>query len=169
MVVGTIDKMPDEFKDSCHDDFVKRQKNDLYWLSVASKISEKSKCQKRQVGGVLLDKMGRVISTAYNFHPRKTKLDHICFRKDIPTGEQMHIGACCHADVSLLIFANFNEMQNGSMYLTAAPCEACAPYILQAGLDSLVYYKSDIVRPDGVNLIRQLTDKIDIRIYDKSN
>lgn len=136
---------------------IKQKKDDLYWLSVADKVAEKSKCYKREIGVVVLDVSGRVISTAYNGHPRKTHMDNMCTRKNIHTHKRMHLGYCCHAELNAIIFANFTDLKEATIYITAPPCEACAPYILQSGIDELVYYK-DGYKEDGIKLIRDLTN-----------
>jgi len=147
----------------------KQRKDDLFWLSIAEGIAQKSKCQKRQVGAVIVDGYGRVVATGYNFHPRNTYKDHVCLRKDIPSGEQMDVGYCCHAERNAITFANFNDMQGATLYLTHAPCGSCACMILQAGIGDLVYYQ-DRPSPDGIALIDDLVedhDRIRIRAYNK--
>ena len=141
-------------------------KDDIYWLSFAEKVAEKSRCQKRQVGAVIVDKFGRVVATGYNFHPRNTDKDHVCLRKDIPTGTRMDEGYCCHAERNAITFANFHDMQGASLYLTHAPCTTCACMILQAGISELVYY-NDAHSVNGVALIRELADekRLTIRSY----
>ena len=135
-------------------------KKDLYWLSVADKIAEKSKCQKRHIGVIILDRTGRVISTAYNGHPRNTYCDNECIRKTIHTHKKMAIGYCCHSEINALIFADFDSLQGATIYLTAPPCEACAPYLIQSGLCELVYYKDEYAEP-GVEMIKKLTTDSD--------
>jgi len=135
---------------------LKEQKNDKYWLSVAQQIAMKSKCKKRQVGAVLVDIHGRVISTGYNGHPRQTCKDNICLREEIPSGSSMDLGFCCHAEMNAIIFADFKSMQEATLYLTHPPCAFCARHIMQAGITSLVYVNDGIERPDGLDLLREL-------------
>lgn len=153
-----------------YNDINEKQKlNDLYWLSFADKVAEKSKCHKRKIGSVLLDVYGRVVTTAYNGHPRRSVCDHECLRKDIPTHTNMSIGYCTHSEINTLIFANFRDMQEGTLYISAPPCEGCAPYLLQAGLGSLVYFK-DGYPENGVELIKKLQNSLigfSIRSYDR--
>lgn len=144
-------------------------KDDLHWLAMADLTAKKSKCQKRQIGAVIVTEDGRCVSCAYNFHPRNTDLDHECLRKDIPTGTRMDIGYCCHAEINAIIFTDWHDLQGATIYLTQAPCPACAPYLIQAGLSKIVYYKDEVKRPNGIEIIKALTSNhLEIRAYDRS-
>ncbi len=146
----------------------KQKQIDLHWLTVADVVALKSKCIKRQIGAVIISADGRCISCAYNFHPRNTDLDHECLRKDIATGTQMGVGYCCHAEVSAIIFTSWHDLQGATIYLTQAPCPACAPYIIQAGISNLVYFKDKVERPNGVKIIEELTsNRLQVRSYDR--
>lgn len=140
--------------------------NDMYWLSTARQISLRSKCQKRRVGAIIIDENDRVIATGYNFHPRGTSQDSVCLRKDIPSGESMDHGYCVHAEENAMIFANFDEMQGATLYVTHAPCRHCALLIIQAGIGELVYYKDKAERKTGISLFKELGSSIKIRGYD---
>lgn len=146
----------------------KLKKDDLYWLSVADKIAEKSKCKRRKVGSIILDIYGRLVSSGYNGHPRHCLKDDICFREGVESHTNMSIGACVHSETNSLLFANFKEIQEGSIYLTAPPCELCAPLIVQAGLANLVYY-SDGFDEIGIELIKSLGAErlLSIRRYNR--
>jgi dCMP deaminase len=141
--------------------------NDLHWLNVAHEVSLQSKCIKRKVGSVIVDKNGRVVATGHNFHPRGTSQDHVCLRKDIPSGEKMADGYCCHAEQNAITFANFNDMQGATLYITHASCKICARMIMQAGIGELVYYKEELERETGVSLFKELGSAINIRSYEK--
>ena len=145
--------------------------NDKYWLSFADKVAEKSKCQKRKVGCVIVGKDGRVVVTAYNGHPSKTTQDHICLRKNVKSGTNTEIGSCCHSEINSLIFADFNRLEGSTMYLTHPPCKGCSPYLLQAKLANLVYYNDEIERDNGIDLLKELSNgskyPINIRSYNR--
>lgn len=109
-----------------------------YYLQLARTASIKSKCLKKQVGCVIVNN-GRVVSTGYNGHPRNTTCDNICLRKDIKSGEDTHIGYCCHAEMNALIFSNYDSIQGGDIYITEAPCIYCTRYVMQAGVKNCYY------------------------------
>jgi len=141
---------------------------DLHWLAMADLTAKESKCQKRQIGAVIVAADGRCVNCSYNFHPRNTDLDHECLRKDIATGTQMDVGYCCHAEINAIIFTGWHDLQGATLYLTQAPCSACAPYIVQAGIAHLVYFKDEVDRPNAVEIIRKLTsNRLQIRSYDR--
>lgn len=150
----------------------KQKENDLYWLSVCDKIAEKSKCQKRHVGSVIIDEIGRMVSAGYNGHPMKTDLDHICLRKNIKSGTNNDIGLCVHGEVSAMLFCNFDSFQEATLYINFPPCKVCVRYILQMiKIKNLVYYNSG-GRDDGIELLKKMIasnpSRLEIRAYDRS-
>ena len=131
--------------------------NDRKWLTVADCIaSQHSQCKKRQCGAIIVDRHGRVAGTGYNFHPKKTGLDHVCLREGLKSGSDNDIGYCCHAEINAMIHTDFNAMQDATIYVTHAPCIQCARYILQSGIKRLVYYTDEQERIDGIDLIKAL-------------
>ncbi len=131
---------------------------DRYFLFLARQVGEGSRCAKRKVGSVLVDKNLRVIATGFNGRPRGTDCDdEECLRKDIPSGELMHISCCVHAEENALLFADFSQAQGGTIYLTHAPCEMCAPKILQMGIAKIVFFGD--FRLNGVEYILRMTRK----------
>ena len=138
----------------------KQKQNDLYWLEVAKLIGRKSKCKRRKVGSLILDIYGRMVASGRNGHPRNSFKDDFCFRYDVKSHENMNAGACIHSEQNTLLFSNFKEIQDGTMYITCPPCEYCSPLIMQAGILRLVYLKDGFDEP-GIELLRNLgADKL---------
>jgi len=136
----------------------KQAEIDQKWLRVAECIAnEFSRCKKRKCGAIIVGIYGNIVGTGYNFHPKKTCLDHICLREEVKSGSNNDIGYCCHAEVNAATHANYNDMQRATMYVTHAPCIQCARYILNSGIARLVYYIDDQDRIDGIRLIKDLT------------
>lgn len=148
-----------------------QKQNDLYWLSVCDKIAEKSKCQKRKVGSVIIDEIGRVASAGYNGHPIKTHLDHICLRKDVASGTNNETGLCSHAELNAILFCSFDSIKEATLYINFPPCKICVRYILQMiKIKNLVYYNSG-GRDDGMEVLKMLIasnpTRLQIRSYDR--
>jgi len=135
----------------------KQEEIDRKWLTVSDCMAnEHSRCKKRKCGAVIVDIHGRVAGTGYNFHPKKTALDHVCLREGLKSGSNNDIGYCCHAEINAMIHTDFAAMQGATIYLTHAPCIQCARYILQSGIKRLVYYTDEQERIDGISLIKDL-------------
>ena len=148
-----------------------QKENDLYWLSVCDKISERSKCQKRQVGSIIIDEIGRLASAGYNGHPTKTGMDHICLRKDVASGTNNDIGMCVHSELNAILFCNFDSIKEATLYINFPPCKICIRYILQKGkIKNLVYYNAE-GRDDGMVILKMLIasniNRLQIRCYDR--
>lgn len=144
---------------------------DLYFLGVAQAVAKGSRCVKRQVGCIIVDKNKRIVSSGFNGKPRLTDCDtEECLRLNIPSGEQMSVSCCRHSELSALIYGSFNDFQDGSMYLNFAPCELCAPEILQSGISDLIFLADH--RRGGIDYIMKMTHKshrLNMREYDLEN
>lgn len=139
---------------------------DRYFLNIADAVAKKSKCLKRQVGCVIIDRYNRICSTGFNGRPRNCEEVKICKRQDVESGTNFHIHCGeVHSEQNALIFSNFSEIQGGSIYITCAPCEQCALLIMQSGINNVVFYNDK--RKDGVKLIRSLKPSIKIREYSR--
>lgn len=131
---------------------------DLYFLQIAESVANKSRCVKRKVGTVIVDKYRRICATGFNDKPRNCDVDDMsCKRLNIPSGQQENILCCNHSESAALVFANFNDIQGGTIYVTCAPCPLCSLLILQSGIKRLVFYED--TRLDGIALIREYTYK----------
>lgn len=144
---------------------------DLYFLRVAKAVATGSRCAKRQVGCIIVDKNNRIVSSGFNGKPRLTDCDaEECLRLNIPSGEQMSVSCCRHSEISALIYGSFNDFQGGNMYVTFAPCELCAPEVLQSGISNLIFLKDH--RRGGLEYIAKMTHKshrLNMREYDLEN
>lgn len=107
-----------------------------YLLTVAKAVASRSKCR-RQVGCVLADKNGRILSTGYNGYPSGMKN---CTRLTCinPPGA---IGSEClsiHAEVNAAIYL---ERPNDVYYvaITRLPCNRCAALLLNLPGKMLIF------------------------------
>lgn len=130
---------------------------DKYFLRIAEVVATGSKCLKRQVGAVIVDRYRRVIATGFNGKPRNTCMDDICLRENVPSGTSQEIICCIHAEENALLFVDFQACQGGSLYITHPPCKICAPKIVQSGVSRLIFYADSQNRDqDGLAYIHQL-------------
>lgn len=124
---------------------------DSTWMAVADSIAERSNCDSRQVGAVIVTSENRIVSSGYNGPPRGFPIsagqtcDSFCPRRQ--SGSQpLSYGLSCpsvHAEANALIFADRSTYQGGTIYVTAACCQDCAKLIANSGVARVVMRVDD--------------------------
>lgn len=116
-----------------------RQSWDQYFIGLASFVSSRSTCLRRQVGAVAVrDK--RILATGYNGAP--SGLDHCldigCLRQelDIPSGQNHELCRALHAEQNVIIQAAVHgiSLAGASLYVTTTPCSICAKMLINCGI-----------------------------------
>ena len=123
---------------------MKRLSWDEYFLKIASLVAERSTCQRRKVGAVLVrDK--RLLATGYNGAPRGTAhcLDVGCLRAQlgIPSGERQELCRAIHAEQNAIIQAAVHgvAIEGATLYTTLHPCILCAKMLINCGVREIHY------------------------------
>lgn len=128
----------------------KRLSKDNYYLAIASSVSTRSTCIKRQYGAVIVNN-DEIIATGYNGNPRGdfNCLDvGKCSRLDKPhnSGDYSDCNSV-HAEQNAMISAARRDMIGGTLYLfgsengrmiKAEPCPICKRMIQNAGIARVV-------------------------------
>lgn len=133
---------------------VARPSWEQYFMEIASLVSSRSTCLRRQVGAVLVrDK--HIIATGYNGAPRGVShcLDVGCLREKlgIPSGERHEMCRGTHAEQNAIIQAALHGVttEGATLYCTHQPCILCAKMLINAGVQT-VYFQGDY--PDELAL-----------------
>ena len=117
--------------------------DDIY-MELAVNLAKRSHCVKRHVGCVLT-KDTRIISIGYNGPPAGT---HNCDDEWPEEGcARDSKGSCSlaiHAEQNAIIYAinNNSSVKGATLYVTLAPCLACARIIYSCGIEKVVYLNS---------------------------
>ena len=117
--------------------------DDIY-MELAINLSKRSHCVKAQVGAVLT-KDTRIISVGYNGPPAKT---HNCDEEWPQTGCARDSKNSCslalHAEQNAILFATKSNVSlaGSTVYVTLAPCIACARVIYTVGIKKVFYLNS---------------------------
>ena len=141
-----------------------------YFAKITLTVSQKSKCQRRQVGCILV-KDKRIIATGYNGLPPKYpdcepgKLH--CGKRESGTG--LHSIPCVHAEANAIAqCAKFGvSTKDAEAWVTHFPCNDCLKLLISSGIVAIHYghyYK--LSEQDELNrlfLIEQA--RISIRSY----
>lgn len=117
--------------------------DDIY-MELAVNLAKRSHCIKRHVGAVLT-KETRIISIGYNGPPART---HNCDEEWPEVGcARDSKGGCSlaiHAEQNAIIYAvnNNSSVKGATLYVTLAPCLACARIIFSSGINKVIYLNS---------------------------
>lgn len=114
------------------------------FMELAVNLAKRSHCIKRHVGAVLT-KDTRIISIGYNGPPSGT---HNCDEEypdeGCPRDSKGGCSLAIHAEQNALLYAvkNKTEVRGATMFVTLAPCLACARIIYTMGVEKVVYLNS---------------------------
>ncbi|UJP64132.1 deoxycytidylate deaminase [Mongoliitalea daihaiensis] len=117
---------------------------DDIFMELAVNLAKRSHCIKKHVGAVLT-KETRIISIGYNGPPAGT---HNCDVEFPETGcARDSKGSCTlaiHAEQNAILYAvkNNASVDGSTLYVTLAPCLACARIIYSMGITKVVYLYS---------------------------
>ena len=119
-----------------------------YYMSLAIAASKGSKCEKKQVGSVIVDKEGRVVSLGFNGTPRGSEFPSESFQ---PEGTFTNPWVL-HSELNAVIFAK-RDITGCKLYVTLSPCLSCAAIIVQTGITE-VYYQEEYRDITGISFLR---------------
>ena len=133
---------------------------DNIFMELAVNLAKRSHCIKKHVGAVLT-KETRIISIGYNGPPAGTHNCDIEFPKEGCARDSK--GSCSlalHAEQNAILYAvkNNTAVDGSTLYVTLAPCLACARIIYSMGIKKVIYlfsyaeYKG-IGRDEGVDFL----------------
>ena len=133
----------------------KRISKEDYYLNIASEVSKRGTCLRRNFGAVIVNN-DEIVSTGYTGAPRGAKncIDiGYCPRAEsnIPPGERYELCRSVHAEMNALIHASRRDATGGVIYLIgmdsktgkpipdgAEPCMLCKRVIINAGIDKVI-------------------------------
>ena len=139
---------------------------DEYFSRIAVEVSQRSTCQRRHVGAILvLDK--RILATGYNGAPRGLRhcLETGCLRAKhgVPSGQRHELCRGLHAEMNVLIQAASHgiRVEGATLYSTSFPCSLCAKMIINGGVRRVVA-QADYADPLAKELLAEAEVKMEI-------
>jgi len=139
-----------------------RPSRDEWAIQLMNVVALRSEDPTTRVGCVILDTLGRVVSTGYNGLPRGLSTNDFTLAER-PIKYQ-HV---VHADINAILFAERHRLMGSTMYLSFEPCCDCSKYIIQAGVSEVVYenhYKTkDVAGGQMIGLMMLLKSNIIVR------
>jgi len=114
------------------------------WMEVSKTIAKRSKCDRAQVGAVIVDKNHRVIATGYNgpasgLFKYEGNCTNWCERaKNGQTTENTY-DTCpsIHAEANALLYVDRSAIEGATIYITHPPCFSCAKLISNSGIKNV--------------------------------
>lgn len=145
---------------------------DDIFMELAVNLAKRSHCIKKHVGAVLT-KDTRIISIGYNGPPSGT---HNCDEEFPDTGcTRDSKGSCTlaiHAEQNAILYAvkNNTSVDGTTLYVTLAPCLACARIIFSMGIIKVVYMYSyaeykGLPFDEGIEFLRKFG--VEVHKYEK--
>lgn len=141
-------------------------------MSVASAISKRSRCYRRQIGAVIVTRTNRPVAVGYNGPPAGLDTDGNCRNwcqrtNEATPGAEYSNCVSIHAEVNALLFADRRDFDGGTIYVTSVCCWDCAKVIANSGLSRVVLAnitESDMHRnPErSIQLLRDSGVKVEI-------
>ncbi|MBN2693211.1 dCMP deaminase family protein [bacterium] len=127
---------------------MKRVSIDEMYLKMATVISERSYCNRKQVGCVIV-KDNMIVSDGYNGTP--TGFENVCEDENGDTHKYV-----LHAEANALtkLAKSTNSSKDATLYVTMSPCYECSKLIIQTGIKRVVF--SELYRiDDGLKLLEK--------------
>lgn len=123
---------------------------DELWMSFAHVISKRSKCSLAQVGAIIVTADNRMVASCYNGPPRHMQVTGDCSgwcpramsaSADPAARHSADYSSCMslHAEANALMMADWNLMQQGTIYVSSAICVNCARLVANSGLARMVH------------------------------
>jgi dCMP deaminase len=106
-------------------------------LEIAQVLAKRGTCAKKQVGAVITDAHGIILSTGYNGQPRGHKHCDVMF----PCEAYLDANLSCkaiHAETNALLRCPDIEKAN-IIYITEKPCMKCEMLIQNTNIQRIVY------------------------------
>jgi dCMP deaminase len=117
---------------------------DSYFMEIASIVSKRSTCRRRNVGALVV-KEKRILATGYNGAPSGLRhcIESDCLRETmaVPPGERHELCRGLHAEQNAIIQAAYHgvSISGAYIYSTHLPCSICIKMIINAGIVKVLY------------------------------
>ena len=118
-----------------------RMSRDEWGLRLAEATAQRGTCLRRQVGCVLVDERGRVLSTGYNgVASGEPHCDEIspCLGAGFHSGERLDLCVATHAEQNALIQCRDTDAIL-TCYVTVSPCISCVKLLMNTGCLRIVF------------------------------
>jgi dCMP deaminase len=139
-------------------DISRQEQFDRAYLGMAREVAALSRCNRRQVGAVIVSDRD-IVSFGFNgtppgFDNTCETADGLATKSNVLHAERNAILKCAQSNKST---------QNATLYCTDSPCYSCALEILGCGISRVVYHNI-YWSTDGIDLLREAEVSVEIII-----
>lgn len=117
-----------------------RLSEDKYFLNIAKESAKRGTCLRRQVGCVLVDYKGHILSTGFNGNPHGVVhcIDKPCAGAYVPSGTRLDECEAIHAEVNAIVHCR--DIQSITRcYTTLSPCIHCIKALLATDCQEIIF------------------------------
>ena len=116
-----------------------RLTKDEYFSGIATLVSKRSTCARRNAGCVIVDSNSFIIATGYNGLPTGLShcIDKPCPGAEYPSGKGYEFCEAVHAEINALIQLT-RPNSSLTFYLTTSPCFSCTKAICNTSATRVV-------------------------------
>lgn len=117
-----------------------RPTKDEWFMEIAQVTAKRATCPRRQVGAVIVDARGYILSTGYNGLPSGFPhcIEQSCGGAHFPSGQGLDKCQALHAEQNAI--ARLKEpFAADTMYVTTAPCMSCTKLALATSIKRIVF------------------------------
>lgn len=134
-------------KEDLYRDLKERPSWDIYYMTLAYIVAQRSFDPSSKCGCVLVSKDNRLLSTGYNGPIRGSK------DEDVPLTRPDKYSFMIHSEENSLLAYNgsYQDIQKSRAYITGRPCTTCLRMLIQKGIVEVIY---------GTDSIKMLDDKM---------
>lgn len=129
-----------------NDDHTYRPTWDETWLECAHVMSLRSRCDRAQVGAVVVADDQTVVSMSYNGPPRDFPTTSGTCKEWCPRAQNKHEPSptyddcpAVHAEANAIARADFSRMKGSTIYVSTSCCKGCAKMLANAGIVRVVF------------------------------
>jgi len=95
----------------------------------AIKEAQKSPCQKRKVGAIIVNKTGKILARGHNYHPNNDDCE------DLDGNTKPNV---IHAEIAALKQLEVTTTSESTIYITHPPCKNCSKAIKNHNLEVVI-------------------------------
>lgn len=141
---------------------------DEYFMGVALMSARRSKDPNTQVGACIVSNDNKILSMGYNGFPKGCSDDVFPWTKiraeEDPYNAKYFYST--HAELNAILNYRGGSLEGAKMYVTLFPCNECAKALIQAGIQTLIYYSDKYADTPGTKASKRMLDAAGVRYFE---
>ncbi len=138
---------------------------DEYFMGVATMSGMRSKDPNTQVGACIVSGDNKILSMGYNGLPRGCSDDTFPWNRDNQDPFQNKYFYTTHSELNAILNYRGGSLEGSKMYVTLFPCNECAKAIIQAGIETVIYFEDKYADTPSVRASKRMFDAAGVRYY----